>query len=202
MVDVGGGVVLRDGAWFERLYERHQRAVSAYCVRRVGVADGPDACAQVFVVAWRRAGEVPDGDRALPWLYGVARRVVSHEWRGKGRARRLAEKAGRVRVVPPPGPDVVAVASAEHQLVRDAVITLNETDREVLLLSAWEGLTHAEIAEVIGCSRAAVDKRIARAKVRLARQYELLAGTDPGSTDDSPAMRRPPVRTRKGGRGA
>ena len=190
--------MVRDDAWFERLYERHQRAVSAYCVRRIGVADGPDACAQVFAVAWRRAGDVPDGDRALPWLYGVARRVVSHEWRGKGRARRLAEKASGQRIVPTPAPDVVAVASAEHQLVRDAVMKLAEMDREVLLLSAWECLTHAEIAEVLGCSRAAVDKRVARAKSRLARQYELLAGTDPGSMGEGPSTNRSSVRAQKG----
>lgn len=191
--------MVRDDAWFERLYERHQRALSAYCIRRVGVADGPDVCAQVFAVAWRRAGDVPDGDRALPWLYGVARRVVSHEWRGRGRARRLAEKAGSQRIVPAPEPDVVAVESTEHQLVRDAVMTLNEMDREVLLLSAWEGLTHGEIAEALGCSQAAVDKRVARAKSRLARQYELLAGTDPGNTSDSPSTTRFPVRARKEG---
>jgi DNA-directed RNA polymerase specialized sigma24 family protein len=61
----------------------------------------------------------------------------------------------------------------------------------VLLLSAWEGLSHREIAEVIGCSQAAVDKRMVRAKKRLAKQYEAMNESNalsPGATskgDDS-----------------
>ena len=150
-------------------------------------------------MAWQRRNDVPEADRALPWLYGVARRVVGHQWRSAGRARRLARKAGAIRVVPPTGPDATAIEEAEHQLVREAVMTLGDNDREVLLLSAWEGLTHPEIAEVIGCSVAAVDKRAARAKVRLAERYESLAGSD-GREPDSPATRSP-VRARKGGGG-
>ncbi len=186
----------RDDAWFERFYERHHRRIAAYCVRRIGRDDAADATAEVFAVAWRRSGDVPEGDRELPWLYGVARRVVSHQYRSTGRARRLALRAGSLRTVPPPGPATETLAHADHQLVRDAVMRLGEADREALLLSAWEGLTHAEIADTIGCSRAAVDKRIARAKVRLARQYEALSTMHtPTRTLDT----RSPVRAPRGG---
>jgi RNA polymerase sigma-70 factor (ECF subfamily) len=142
--------------------------------------------------------DIPDGDGAVRWLYGVARRVVSHQWRGAGRARRLAEKAGALPTLMAPGPDVVAASRDEHRLVRQAVMGLAEMDREVLLLSAWEGLTHAEIAEVVGCSHAAADKRVARAKTRLARQYESLGSSIPDVVEEPP-MKRSPVRARKGG---
>lgn len=191
--------MIHDDDWYERLYERHQAAVTAYCRRRVDGPDAADATAQVFVVAWQRRDDVPDGDRVLPWLYGVARRVVSHQWRGAGRARRLARRAGALRAIPPPGPDSQTVERAEHQLVREAVMSLGENDREVLLLSAWEGLTHPEIAETLGCSVSAVDKRVARAKVRLAHRYESLAGSEPAT--EQPPMTRSPVRAPKGGGG-
>jgi RNA polymerase sigma-70 factor (ECF subfamily) len=184
--------MVRDDAWFEQLYERHHRAVSAYCVRRVGHSEAPDAVGEVFAVAWRRVDDVPGDDRALPWLYGVARRVVSHHWRGARRGRRLVEKAGTVRVVPHPGPEVQTVANVEHQMVRDAAMQLRAIDREVLLLSAWEGLTHGQIAEALGCSLAAVDKRVTRAKNRLARRYESLAGVEsPTSGQESPEIQFP-----------
>lgn len=166
----------RDDDWFERLYERHHRAIAAYCARRVAHGDAPDVAARVFAVAWRRRDDVPDGERTLPWLYGVARREVSHQWRGARRARRLLERTGGLRVVAPPTPEVVAAATEEQRLVREAVRELGDLDREVLLLTAWEGLTHAATAEVLGCSRAAVDKRVARAKVRLAERYADVAG--------------------------
>lgn len=188
----------RDEAWFEVFYQRHRRAVDSYCVRRVGVTDAGDAAAQVFATAWRRRDVVPDGESAQRWLYGVCRRVISHHWRGTRRARNLADKAGVMRQVVPPGPEVVVIASAEQQLVRDAVMAMSPPDREVLLLSAWEGLTHAEIAEVVGATHSAVDKRVARAKVRLARRYEMLAGARSDIVPvDAAAVSR--VRAQKGG---
>lgn len=177
-----------DERTFEQFYERHQPAVCAYCVRRVGRHDGNDVVSQVFSVAWRRREELPPAGRELPWLYGVARRVLGHHWRSVGRARRLAEKAGVLPIEAPPTPDVVAAESAEHELVRAALAELRPNDREVLMLAAWEGLTHAEIGDVVGCSLAAVDKRMSRAKARLAEKYESLERTQ-----------SPPVSARKGG---
>lgn len=70
-----------DSARLTRLYEKHNRSIRAYCLRRVGNGDASDAVAAVFAVAWRRIGDVPSGDMALPWLYGVARRVVADHHR-------------------------------------------------------------------------------------------------------------------------
>lgn len=190
----------RDEAWFEGFYRHNERFVRAYCLRRVDANDAADAVAQVFAVVWRRRDDVPAGDAATRWLYGVARRVLSHHWRGERRAQNLVDRAGSLRTVEPPGPEGTAVASAEQQLVRDAVMDLRPRDREVLLLSAWEGLTHAEIADVVGASVAAVDKRVARAKLRLADRYKsnVARGTvrTAVGADDLPS---PSMRTREGG---
>ena len=180
--------MLRDEHWFEGLYDRHQPAVGAYCVRRAGSVDGADAAAQVFSVAWRRRDDVPAGNRELPWLYGVARRVLGHHWRSVGRARRLAEKAGVLPIDAPPTPEVVAAANAERELVRAALAGLRPGDQEVLMLTAWEGLTHAEVAEALDCSPAAVDKRVSRAKSRLADAFQKLERTQ-----------SPPVSAPRGG---
>ena len=193
----------RDEAWFEGLYERHRAAITAYCLRRVAAHDAGDAVVEVFAIAWDRRDDVPDGDgaddRSLPWLYGVARRVLSHRWRSERRARRLAEKAGVLRQVVPATPEVATVASFEQQLVREAVMSLRTTDREVLLLSAWEGLTHPEIAEVLDVSVAAVDKRVTRAKARLAERYESLAGADRDEIPTGRPATPSPVRAQRGG---
>ncbi len=166
--------MVRSEAWFDQLYARHYRAVLAYCMRRTARSDADEAAAETFAVAWRRRADVPAGDRALPWLYGVARRVLSHQRRSAARFRRLKEKVTALQPPPPPRPEAVVVERQEYAQVREAVATLPPNDREVLLLSAWEGLSHAEIAEVLGCSHAAVDKRLVRAKQRLARRYDTL----------------------------
>jgi RNA polymerase sigma-70 factor (ECF subfamily) len=164
----------RTEAWFDHLYRRHRRPVLAFCLRRTGPADAEDAVAEVFAIAWRRRRDVPRGDLTLPWLYGVARNVLSHQWRSANRRKRLADRVVALRPAPAPGPEQVIVDDEEHTRVRRAVARLRPLDREALLLAAWEGLSHAEIAAVLQCSVAAVDKRLQRAKVRLKREWETL----------------------------
>lgn len=165
----------RVDAAFDELYEQHRRHVLAYCLRRSSPADADDAVSEVFAVAWRRRADLPGGAQTLPWLYGVARRVLSHQRRSAQRAGRLARRVAGVHEPPSPTPDTVVVQRQEYSHVRQAVARLKPADREVLLLSAWEGLSHREIATVLGCSQAAVDKRLVRAKRRLARQYEVMS---------------------------
>jgi RNA polymerase sigma-70 factor (ECF subfamily) len=165
----------RTQAWFDRIYRRHRRSVLAFCLRRTSPADADDAVAEVFAVAWRRRADMPAGDMTLPWLYGVARNVLSHQWRSASRIRRLADRVVAFQTPPPPGPEQMIIDDEEHTRVRRAVAQLKPQDREVLLLAAWEGLSHAQIALVLGCSTAAVDKRIQRAKVRLKREWDVLS---------------------------
>jgi RNA polymerase sigma-70 factor (ECF subfamily) len=112
---------------------------------------------------------------ALPWLYGVARKVIGHQWRSARRRQNLIRKAGGQGRLTPPIPEDVVVEHADHVRVRSALALLKEIDREVLILSAWEGLSHAQIAAAVGITLAAVDKRLTRAKKRLARQFDHLA---------------------------
>ena len=68
-------------ARFTQLYARFYSPIRAYCNRRVLSEAGDDAVAEVFLTMWRRFDEVPEGDAALVWLYGVAYRVIGHQWR-------------------------------------------------------------------------------------------------------------------------
>jgi RNA polymerase sigma-70 factor (ECF subfamily) len=164
----------RTEAWFDRFYERHYRKVLAYCLRRVSHSEGYDAASQVFTIAWRRMSEIPSGDLALPWLYGVARNVVSHQWRSARRRQRLIGRAVALWGPAAADPASIVVEREEYSTVRRAVGRLRVIDQEILLLSAWEGLSRGEIAEILDSSLAAVDKRMTRAKQRLAKEYETL----------------------------
>jgi RNA polymerase sigma-70 factor (ECF subfamily) len=104
-------------------------------------------------------------------LFVVAKRVLYRRRRGSQRFRRLVEKAGSVRHHGGPDPETVVVQRAEYAAVLEAAARLSVRDREVLNLAAWVGLPHREIAEILGCSIAAVDQRLHRAKQRLAKHY-------------------------------
>jgi RNA polymerase sigma-70 factor (ECF subfamily) len=149
----------RDAARFGALFEAHQRDVLAYARRRTtSIADAEDAAAETFVIVWRRIATVPI--EPLPWLYGVARRVLANQRRGQDRRLRLA---WRVRDdVPTPaflGEDTEAPAMV-------ALTRLRADDQELLRLVAWEELGNSQIAEVLGATPNAIAIRLHRARGR------------------------------------
>ena len=80
------------------LYEAHHRAVYAYFKRRIDSESARDGTVETFLVAWRRIDKIPEGDRALPWLYGVARRVLANQRRARKRRGRLINRLARLSV--------------------------------------------------------------------------------------------------------
>jgi RNA polymerase sigma factor (sigma-70 family) len=149
----------RDDAWFEDLFARHATAVHRYLLRRGAAGDAEDLAADVLTVAWRRRAEVPDGHE-LPWLYRTAGFVLANH-RRKGRP-------VPVETVPDePDPDDPAVLAVRDERVREALARLGARDRQVLLLTAWEGLSGADLALVLGLSRGGADAALSRARARL-----------------------------------
>lgn len=157
---------------FQDLYRRLYPDILGYAARRIGDQDAVDAAADVFLVAWRRINEVPEGDAARPWLFGVARNVLLNRQRARQRFRRFWEHYRRRRDDPPEEPEAVTVRRGEYETVLASLGRLRPDEQELLRLVAWEELPYAEIAVVLGCSRHAVDQRVQRARRHLARAVE------------------------------
>lgn len=152
---------------FRLLYESTYGHVLAYALRRTERAeDAAEVVAETFLIAWRRYEDVPDGENALPWLYGVARRVLANLRRSTSRRRQLTERLGGL-AEPIASPDMEV---SELAPARAAYARLSSNDREWLGLVGWEGLGYSELAEVMGCSRNAARIRVYRARRRFARE--------------------------------
>jgi RNA polymerase sigma-70 factor (ECF subfamily) len=175
---------------YEQLYRAHAHAVYAYCLRRTTTDEAKDAMADVFVVAWRRFEDMPKGDGALPWLYGVARNVLSDKQRSARRRDRLFVRAVSNFEASVPGPEAQIVRRSEHEDVISALGRLPEKDREIVLLVQWEGISREKVAEMMYLSRSAIDKRIAKA-------YERMAKSLGARIQD---VRTPPVTIEEGGK--
>jgi RNA polymerase sigma-70 factor (ECF subfamily) len=157
---------------FARLVHEHSAAVANYLRRRLyplTPSDLDDLVEETMVVVWRRLDRVPV-DAELPWMLGVARNVLRNARRSKNR--RSAFEA----TLHSPTSD----SSAEEYVigdvsVREALGSLSEDDREILLLNAWDGLdTHAlGVYLVISTNAAAV--RLSRAQARF---RELLSAAE------------------------
>ncbi len=97
---------------------------------------------------------------ALPWLYGVARGIVSDHYRSQNRRGRLASLLSGIRPRVPTQRDWEVVQRAEYSRVHAALEALRPKDREVLLLAAWEELSNEQIAETVGCTPEAAAQRV------------------------------------------
>jgi RNA polymerase sigma factor (sigma-70 family) len=150
---------------FRRLYHACYRPIAAYARRRLEPPDADDAVAEIFLVAWRRLGDVPQGDLALPWLYGVARRVVSQDRRSGRRRDRLMARLSSLAPAEDP-PTLQMERLDEHLAIQSALARLRPKDRELLRLAEWEELTTGELAQVFDCSTNAVAIRLHRAHRR------------------------------------
>jgi len=157
---------------FDTIWREHRHHVLAYCLRRASSADAEDACAETFLVVWRRIDEIPPTPKTLPCLYGIARKSLSNQTRAFYRRGRLHAKLTNLGMAPAADPMLVVVQRADDKVVTDAVRRLKPLDREIVMLDVWEDLSRAEIADVMGMTRAAVDQRIHRAYQRLSRTLE------------------------------
>lgn len=171
-----------DQAEFEGWFRAYHMAVYRFAYRRVGSDLVDDVVAETFLTAWRRRDEVV-GD-PLPWLLGVARRVCANHIRRRGRWVALLRRVARERAR-----TGVDLAASDAQLY-EALWSLSEADREALLLVAWDGLSHADAAIVVGCSTSAFGVRVHRARARLARALSKLNDPTPGDDQKQGAIAR------------
>ncbi len=160
---------------FRTLYAEHYPAVLGYCLRRVHRDNAQDLTADVFSVAWRKRDALPEAEFVLPWLYAVAAKTIANHRRALRRRSSLLDKARSLAYRSEASPEVQVVRRTEDTAVIDAVRRLRPKDREVILLSAWEGLSAPQIAARFEISVDAAEKRLNRAKQRL--------GTELGRAD-------------------
>jgi RNA polymerase sigma-70 factor (ECF subfamily) len=150
---------------FEAAYRELYEPICGYTLRRVRQPDdAAEAIAETFTTLWRRFDACPQGTELRPWLFGVARRVIANQRRGNRRRTALGERLAAS--VDPAAAEAVAVGEDGGPLAR-AFASLNESDRELLSLVAWEGLSTEELAVTLGTNRATVRLRLHRARRRL-----------------------------------
>lgn len=149
---------------FEAVYRELYAPICGYTLRRVrDPEDAAEAIAETFATLWRRFDRCPHGHELRPWLFGVARRVIANQRRGELRRSALGE---RLAANAEPAAFETVRDETTDELAR-AFAALNESDRELLSLVAWEGLTRDELAVALGTSRAVVRLRLHRARKRL-----------------------------------
>jgi RNA polymerase sigma factor (sigma-70 family) len=155
---------------FERCFDEHYVRIFAFAARRVsGRESAEDVVADTFAIAWRRRDRIPE--EALPWLYAIAANVIANQYRSSHRRHNLDERLAREASVAAPGTDPADSLGGRDELAA-ALARLEEAEREVLRLVAWEGLSTGDGARVVGCSPGAFRVRLHRARRKLAKELK------------------------------
>jgi RNA polymerase sigma factor (sigma-70 family) len=153
---------------FGVLFDRHFATIHRYLERRIGAEGADELAGDVFRIAFeQRARFRPLHESALPWLYGLATNVMLKRWRSERRRlhalARLDAHAERGGAALEGAEQRLDARSARAALL-DALASLSQADRDVLVLVAWEELSYEEAAAALAIPIGTVRSRLNRAR--------------------------------------
>jgi len=159
---------------FEALYNIFARKVLNFIYRMVhSQEEAEDLTQETFVAVHQKLGTLKDNSRFEPWLFRIARNFVYQRYRTRppstvsmdaldedGRAVTQVADAGK-------NPDEAFQSKELEAVVATVIADLPEKYREVFLLSALQGFSYQEIAEIVGHSLPSVKTDIHRARLEV-----------------------------------
>lgn len=180
---------------FEVLVEKYQNRLLGILAHLVGSAEeAEDLTQEVFLRIYRARKGYKARAKFSTWLFTIANNLAMNHLRDKGRhptSTLGGETTGMMKSRTSPAAQLPAAEGTPStqlrqaelsEVVRDALDTLGEDQKIAVLLSKFEEMSYAEIAEVMGRSEAAVKSLLARARMHLREHLEpyLRAGTKAG----------------------
>ncbi|KAM9866207.1 hypothetical protein ACIFOC_01125 [Leucobacter aridicollis] len=183
---------------FAELYRRRARPVFSYVAARLGADAAEDVTSATFLVALERLDRYDTAvPNALPWLLGIATRLIRRHRRDEVATWKALAREGAAAgfdrdgdLIDQDRADVDSQIDAANaaRRIAGAVASLAQRDRDVLALTAWSDLDSAGIADALGIPEGTVRSRLHRAR-RILRTH-LDADTTRNSEEDHGRNRR------------
>lgn len=175
---------------FSVLVDRYQDRIYALVSRMISDRELiRDLAQETFLLAFRGLGGFQRDASFTTWLYRIAINVCQSERRRRQRQQRVGalgvgesgdeENDSREFEDASPQPVDALEARERQELLADALASLDEEQREIVVLRDFQGLSYDEIAEVLECPIGTVRSRLFRARSEIRRRLErVLGGTD------------------------
>ena len=163
---------------FDWLYCRHKTRLFSYAFKRMGnYEDAQDIVHETFIEIWQHLSDLKDPQMFANWMFGIAYQLIARRYRERKRQIECLSLHRHANETETEVFDVAAVLvhrrdEQEKDLddLRDklsmAINQLPDSEREPLRLQL-NGMSHKEIAQVLGLGKAVVNNRLARARKRL-----------------------------------
>jgi RNA polymerase sigma factor (sigma-70 family) len=158
---------------FAQAFRDEYPPLHRYLRRRVGGSLADDLAAETFATAYANWERFDDSRALRPWLYGIAANLLRHHWRKERRQLQAYARTG----IDPAVDDLNdsldrAAADASKRELADALADLGQSERDILLLHAWAGLTDSEIAEALSLPLGTVKSRLHRTRAQLRNRLD------------------------------
>ncbi|MGH7970767.1 MAG: RNA polymerase sigma factor [Limisphaerales bacterium] len=164
-------------AALNELMERHAEKLFHYLLRSLqDEDDAADLAQETFVKIYQNRLKFDQNQKFTTWLYAIASNLVRDRYRWRSRHPQVSLDAENEQTESnfkdslssdEPGPDEQLQTGERAATVREAVAALPEELRQPLILAMYQGMSQAEIAEILKCSVKAVETRIYRARQHL-----------------------------------
>ncbi len=189
MADADEELVLQsqngDPAAFEALIHNHQHMVHSLTFRMTGsLADAEDLAQETFIRAYEQIGDFRGVSKFSTWLYRIAVNTCLN-WR-QSEARRFQLQAKAAGEISAWHQNEEVFPGDQTNEVQAALLKLPAKQRAAIVLTIYDGLNHAEAAQVLGCSETTVSWRVFAAKRKLKRLLTVRRAAPCEPLDDHP----------------
>lgn len=170
-------------AAFEQLMLAYQTPIYNLCFRTLGNAeDAADATQEAFLKAWRYLDSFHFESAFSTWLYRLASNCCLDMLRSKKRRPVISivtededgEEQSYDPVDPSPRPDEILEQKEEKQLLNEALLSLDEIQRQIITLRVVNDLSYTEIGEILSLKEGTVKSRLSRARENLRKKVSEL----------------------------
>ena len=153
------------------LFERHRGSLFGSFMRRTGDASlSEDLVQDTFFRAFKYRQSFRLGQEFLPWVHQIARNVLFGALKKRGKTPdRPGDEDDLLSQVEceRPSPDHLSDQAVERDYLYEALETIPETDRQLIVLRRIQGLSYEEIARVLNCEIRPLKVRVHRAFLKL-----------------------------------
>ena len=183
-----------DAQAFRRLVEKYQRRVYQLALGMLkDPDDAMDISQETFVRVHRYLPSFKGDSSFFTWTYRIAMNLCLDAQRKRGRVERVdAEEGDEAEIEAAMDPPSHALAGPQRQAlneelkgkIEEALSTLSENHRAILLLREMEGLSYEELAKVLGIRKGTVMSRLFHARLKMQNKLREYLGEEAPAADE------------------
>ena len=177
-----------DAKAFRALVERYQRRVVQLALAMTKDADeAMDIAQETFVRVHRYLPSFKGDSSFFTWTYRIAMNLCLDAQRRKGRLERVdVEQGDEAEIEAAMDPPSAALAGPQRQVlnaelrdrIEEALASLSDTHRAILLLREVEGLSYEDLAKVLGIRKGTVMSRLFHARLKMQNKLREYLGEE------------------------